>query len=235
MNNFYHSRDWGFDTSFLNKKENARTFLNSIGLPCCIKGIFSLSETESFLDNNKNNEQYLIIAIDRNSLKQYGFFDITNFTQLYDSINLIKDNSFHCGRLSCCIISQLNPCPGCFTANIISDGKGKAIIEFLPGTVDNRYLSSGGKYQKTPQRINFNNYELVFCDDFHVLLQMWDYIKTCLFFRGYYECSYASISKEKNVYFSYYSNEKIYRNIELEYINISALKFRCVFLSLMLM
>lgn len=233
MNGFYHSSAWGFDTSVINKKEEAKRFLNSIGLQCCIIHICDYSEARAFFDADNTGNCFLVIAIDKRSLKYTGCFDITSFGQLQNFVtSIIVRNNFSIERIKCLFINQMHWCPGCFTANIISDGKGNAIIEFIEDTVDNRLLSSGGGYKLKPKKILFNDFEMVYCDEVSVLIKLWDSLKTCLFYRGYYECSYAMINDIKKVYFSYYSDKEIYQNISMDYFEHDALKYRCVYLSL---
>lgn len=231
MNTFYHSKDWGFDTSVLKKRENAMSFLNSIGLHCCIKCICDQSMLESVFRELKGH-RFLVIIIDIITLEYTGFFDITNCEQLSTQVNRVVNDNFRQDRIRYCFIDQMQECPGCFTSNIISDGKGNAIIEFIVDTVDNRYLTSGGQYVHLPKRILFNDYKMVYCDNYKVLMRLWESIKTCLFFKGYYECSFALVNNQKDVYFTYYSNEEIYQNITLDHIDYDMFKYRCAFLSL---
>ena len=232
MNAFYHSIDWGFDTSLIQKKEKAQQFLNCIGLPCCIKRVCNSTEVESFL-LEKEDSLYLVMVLDQVSMKYTGFFDIKSYEQLRTQILSKSQEGFCFDRLKFCFISQMQDFSGCFTANIIADGKGSALIEFIEGTVDNRYLTSGGNYRIMPKRIIFNDFKMVYCDETSILLKLWDSLKTCLFYRGYYECSYAIINKTKEVYFSYYSDNEVYQNICLDYYEKDTTKYRCMFLSLL--
>ena len=228
---FYHSRDWGFDTSAIEKKEKAKEFLNRIGLPCCIKHICNHSEVNAFFRKDNKN-CYLVMVLDTESLKYTGFFNIISREQLLAQIDRIVNDDFCMNRLRYCFIEQMHEFIDCFTANIISDGKGNAIIEYIQGTVDNRCLSSGGIQKTKPQKIVFNDYKMVFCDNYKIFMLMWESIKTCLFFKGYYECSYALVNEIKDVFFSYYSDEEIYQNITLDYIDYDIFKYRCAFLSM---
>lgn len=233
MYRFCHSGAWGFDNSIIEKKEYAKQFLDGIGLRCCIEYLCKYDESNNVFKGNENHIPYLVLVIDNKSFKRIGVFDITDYSQLCNYVENNLSESFRKNRLVCIFIKQLQPCDGCFTANIISNGKGYALIEFIDGTVDNRMLSSGGSYRKQPKRIIFNEYKMVYCEDNQVLLHIWESIKVCLFFKGYYECSYASVNNKKDIYFTYFSNKDIYQNISLEYINYDMLKYRCLFLSLL--
>lgn len=233
MTKFYHSSAWGFDTSIIEKKEKAKRFLDEVGLPCCIECLCKHNEVKNFFDRRNIKYPLLLIVIDRETYKQIGSFDIMNFSQVQ---GLVKPNlsSFFCAdRLTYCFIDQMFPCRRCFTATIISDGKGNGIIEFLTGIVDNRYLTSGGGNKLIPERIIFNDYKLVYCDDMIVLKTMWNSLKICLFYRGYYECSYATINNVNNVFFSYYSDDEAYQNICLDYYEYDSLKYRCAYIAMM--
>ena len=228
---FYHANDWGFDTSTpISRKIHSEFFLTSIGLPCCIKRASNSSEIQSLF--NHGSSYFLVYVIDKETHNFYVFQNISSYVQLLSLIKCDLKNKIIEDNLYYCLIERMHECPGCFTANVISNGRGNAIIEFIKGTVDNRYLSNGGNYIKAPQKIIFNDYKMVYCDDYYVFRQMWESIKICLFFKGYFECSYTSINKIKNVYYSFYSSKEIFQDISLEYWGDDMLKYRCAFLSL---
>lgn len=230
MQRFYHSRDWGFDVSITDKKIIAKQFLTSLNLPCCIKIINDFNDVRSLFAKG-DKEFFWCMIVDKETKKYHVFLNINNFDSLYEKIAPLLDNEFCLNRLTLCLVEKMYEIPGSFTAIIICDGKGNAIVEYIRDTVDNRFLSSGGNPKTPIEKIIFNDYKLVYCDDYNILITMHKYIKICLFFSGYYECSYAAINNKKDLYFSYYSNKKIYQNLSLEYFN-DMLKYRCAYLSL---
>ena len=234
MIKFYHSSNWNFDNLFIEKKKKAKSFLESIRLSCCIRCVCNHNEVKKFFaEVEKKTGSFLVIVIDSETLKRIAFFNIVNFSQLQALVEPRFSNDFRIDRLRYCVISQMQPCQECFTATIISDGRGNAIIEFIKDTVDNRFLTSGGNYELIPQQIFFNEYKMVYCNDINVLLKLWPSLKVCLFFKGYYECSYAIVNDKKQICFSFYSDDNVYQNnLDLECFDSNTLKSRCNFLSI---
>lgn len=209
---FYHSIDWGFDTAFIEKKRKAKEYLDSLSLPCCIDGVCNANEAKRILDTN-NPGCYLVTVKNPRTNQGDGYFGIQTFSQLLEKMKKSFGQNCSLDEFEFCVIEQLEKIPGCFTSIIMSDGKGNAVVEYLEGTVDNRFLSSGGEFKGTPQRIIFCGYDVIYCNNFSVLKRLYSSVKTCLYFKGYYECTYATLHGEPGVFFSYFSTDQMYQNI----------------------
>ena len=161
----------------------------------------------------RDNLEYLVMVFPiKGNKHRTGFFDIKSVVQLQQKIYSEYGNESTCDEFEYCFIDQMREMEGCFTATIISNGKGSLVIEYLTNTIDNRDITSNTKCERVPHKIIFIDFELVECDGFEILKILFDDIKKCLWLKGYYELSYATVQGKKDVYFSYYSDEGIYMN-----------------------
>lgn len=227
---FYHSIEWGFDVDYINKKEDAKAFLNKLGLRCCIDEVCDFDKLNLKFNNNKNIS-YLVISFNKKNPKnRMGYFDICNYNQLLRHIKIDWGCDFQ--ELEFYFIVQMKHTLNCFTATLFSNGKGDVIIEYLKGVVDNRYVTSGSDNNNNSlftEKIYMHDYSLVYCEDYSVFTCLYEVIKVCSFFEGYYELSYANVHGEKGIYFSYYSKDKIYQNIfEIDIIGDKLISNRCI-------
>lgn len=229
MGKEYHSIDWGFDVELSSKRKKSNDFLNRIQFPH-VK-IFFLSFKEMEKTELFNGYKYLVIVTC--GIKKRGYFNISTKQQLIlhiktDFRNAEKD-------IEITLIEQLDATSQCYTANIFSNGMGDLFCEVLKGTVDNRELTNIiDRHNRTIYSIEFSNYSLIKCEDFCVYQSLYRYLKDCLYFRGYYELSYANLHGDSGVYFTFYSNSSIYQNIFHKDVVISQkeLEVRCLDLML---
>lgn len=213
--NFFHSYDWGFDTKYSLKKIKSIEYLSNnhflhvktFGLP--IKRIFEIDLIGKYL--------VIVSASGEFGEKKMGFFNIERVSQLdsYDEYNQLR-YSCEAENAYAVFIQQMEPCDGCFTGTITSNGKGRMIVELLEGTVDNRLLTSCGAEATRIFTIVFDEYELVSCNNFSLRQKFDSNLKKCMFTSGYFEFSYAAVSGENDIWFTYYSDCEIYRNILLD-------------------
>lgn len=208
---YYHSVEWGFDINYAKKKNEAMKFLIDNSFTTCISRICRIDNMRELFDGNK---KYLVMVYpDFTFLKRTGFFDIINYDLLQDNIKKEYGENVNLEDFEYCCIEQMEKIDNCFTAVICSNGEGALIVEFLKDTIDNREITSDTESDRVPQRIVYDNFELMECDDYEVLKVLFSDINKCLWLKGYFELSFARVGKKKGVYYSYYSSEKIYMNI----------------------
>lgn len=208
---YYHSIDWGFDLEYFHKKNKAMVFLKEHSLTTCISSICGHKDLNMYFHDDR---PYLVMVTNekKRSLKK-GYFGICRIEKLEENLKKDYGPDIDWDDFEFCLINQMMETPDCFTATLLSDGNGNIIIEYLKGTVDNRRLTSGGNEPDRPSGIIFEECLPIKCDDYHILLKMYDVIKKCFCLKGYYELSYAMVNGNKDIYFSYYSSDENYLNI----------------------
>lgn len=226
---YYHSIEWGFDTDYMKKKNKAMCFLQKHCFKTCISRVCSYSEIASMFFENEGCF-LVMISKKNNSAERNGYFDISNYSQLLDRIANDYGKDCDLSEYDFCFIDQLEKMKDCFTANIFSDGHGKIIVEYLMDTVDNRDITGYSQNGKIPHSIIIDNDVLVKCDSYLVLMNLYDVIKKCIWLRGYYELSYATVHSKPDIYFSYYSSEDIYMNIFMNDFGVDYKGSRSVYL-----
>ena len=209
---FYNSLDWGIINKNCNTiRGNGFIFLKNLNLP--MGNNFSVKsqvyQNRKFEIENEISKSDYIVIFDpsSNNFQKYGMHNVNSVTSIDDYID---KNNININLYNISFIEQIKKVDNSFVGTVMSNGKGKTIIEILSDTVDSRELTSRGansKLIKTYDFTEFNDY----C--FNVPAIIKEIKKMCEFFQGYYEFAYGKIRDEKDIYFTFYSKNKKYINI----------------------
>jgi hypothetical protein len=215
---FFNSVDWGIQKENINTiRSNGLDMLDNMGCNACKH--FSLSISQAIKDKNLINEifsngnMYLVLCEPNTSQKsRTGSLGVKNADGLYQIISRIDPITWQEYNIS--IIQQIIEIEHSLAGTAISDGNGKLLIEFITGTTDSRMLTSCGA---DPTRLDlcfFGDYDTISVMPHNIPIRIIEKIKdSCQYNKGYYEFIYGKAETEEDVFYTFYSDIKAYRNI----------------------
>ncbi len=230
---FYNSTQWGIQKKNLNKiRSRGLDYLEQIGCKTCVHYCLEIGEAikePEKLDKIFDNNVPFLVLIEPNDkkLEKIGSFNITDKKSVYKLISQIKPEEWK--NYSISFIEEIQNAKNSLTGTAISDGKGKLFMEFLKGTTNSKYLTSAGADPKKIENCYFRDFEIISQIPNSIPIEIIEKIKEyCHNFKGYYEFIYGSSTGKEDIYFTFYSDIKDYRNIleKLEQFTIDEISTR---------